>query len=403
MEKPACYHPPMLRRRSAKRAPSAALFLAAAVSLGATLPLVSCGSSHEVFITGSSEDRAQLQELFGLLDSARSDPVERFAAIRQISSKLLAEREYGRLAAFLTGLAGEAPEREAAKTSAAGSEDGITQNDVGAAGPALNSRLPGDPYAAWYLFTAAYAYELQGSAPIAALYYDRIVKNWPDLIVDGRSIHFECLSRLVETVKAPERLIEYYQDLIARFPDRIDMGRTLFLLGKEYERVGDWDLAIKTYAKFLPYFGTTIPGYPDAFQYARNLVDFYNSPKDWAYEDLQVLVSKIKAALAADDPAKLLTYRSKVNFFAVDWHKDEADVNSEALFDFSEFMSSGRVYAADELDPASSSREAYLKTWGWTERISTWYLYFRKIYFPADPEIHGRWEWAGIYFGEKSQ
>lgn len=371
--------------------------------MGAALLFASCGSSHDVFITGARPDRTELRELFAILDAARSDPVERFAAIRQISSRLIDQREYGRLAAFLTGLAGEVPDTAAATSAIAANEDGQRQNDAGAAGLASSSRLAGDPYAAWYLFTAAYAYELQGSAPIAALYYDRIVKNWPDLIVDGRSLHFECLSRLVETVDSPERRIEYYQDLIARFPDRVDMGRMLFLLGKEYERVGDWDLAIKTYAKFLPYFGASIPGYPDAFQYARNLVDFYNSPKDWAYEDLQVLISKIKAALAADDPAKLKTYRAKVNFFAVDWHKDEADVNSEALFDFSEFMSSGRVYAADELDPASSSREAYLKTWGWTERISTWYLYFRKIYFPADPEIHGRWEWAGIYFGEKPQ
>jgi len=42
-----------------------------------------------------------------------------------------------------------------------------------------------------------------------------------------------------------------------------------------------------------------------------------------------------------------------------------------------------------------------LRTWGWHQYLSTWYLYFRKIYFPADPEIHGRWEWAGIYYGEK--
>ncbi|MDR1596788.1 MAG: tetratricopeptide repeat protein, partial [Treponema sp.] len=45
--------------------------------------------------------------------------------------------------------------------------------------------------------------------------------------------------------------------------------------------------------------------------------------------------------------------------------------------------------------------EAYLRTWGWSQYISTWYLYFRKINFPSDPEIHGRWEWAGIYYGEK--
>jgi len=403
MEKPACYHPIMERRRSAPRAHPAAILFVAALSLGPAFLLSSCGSPHDVFITGSTDDRSQLRELFGLIDADRSDPIQRFAAIRQISSKMLAQGEYGRLAAFLTGLVGDIADRAGPRADSGAMSDSPAQSDVGVTGLGAGSRLPGDPYAAWYLFTAAYAYEQQGSAPIAALYYDRIVKNYPDLIVDGRSIHFECLSRLVETVKAPERLIEYYQDMITRFPDRVDMGRILFLLGKEYERVGDWDLAIKTYAKFLPYFGTTIPGYPDAFQYARNIVDFYNSPKDWAYEDLQILVEKIKAALAADDPARLLTYRAKVNFFAVDWHKDEADVNSEALFDFSEFMSSGRVYAADELDPASSSREAYLKTWGWTERISTWYLYFRKIYFPADPEIHGRWEWAGIYFGEKPQ
>ncbi|MDA8425249.1 MAG: tetratricopeptide repeat protein [Treponema sp.] len=386
----------MATRRSATRAFIAALLVAAVASLCAA-SLASCESPHGAFVTGTSDDRRQLRELFDLLDTTHSDPVERFAIVRQISSKLLAQREYGRLAAFLTSLAGEVP----ATVKNAG--EAARPNDAGAAKGALGAGPPGDPYAAWYLFTAAYAYELQGSAPIAALYYDRIVKNWPDLIVDGRSIHFECLSRLVEIVNSPERRIEYYQDMIARYSDRVDMGRVLFLLGKEYEKVGDWDLAIKTYAKFLPYFTTTIPGYPDAYQYARNMVDFYNSPKDWTYEDLQVLVAKIKAALAAGDPVKLLRYRAKVNFFAVDWHKDESEVNSQALFDFSPFMAGGRIFAADRLDPASSSRKAYLKTWGWTERISTWYLYFRKIYFPADPEIHGRWEWAGIYFGEKSR
>jgi hypothetical protein len=64
-------------------------------------------------------------------------------------------------------------------------------------------------------------------------------------------------------------------------------------------------------------------------------------------------------------------------------------------------MDNGRIYFEDKLDKDSNSREAYLKTWGWTQHITTWYLYFRKIYFPADPEIHGRWEWAGIYYGQK--
>jgi hypothetical protein len=345
------------------------MLLIAAIA-GAILPLASCSSDRGIFIAGSRSEKAELKELFTLLDRDKIDPIERFAAVRQISSILLREKEYGRLSILLTDLATERPD---------------------------------DPYAAWYLFATAYVYDLEGSSPIAALYYDRIVKNYPDLEVDSASLHYQCLKRLIDTVQAPERRIEYYKDLIARFPDRVDMGSVYFLLGKEYEKVGEWDLAVKTYAKFLPYFGSTIPGYPDAFQYARNVVDFYNSPKDWTYEDLGVLVDKVKAALGAGDPYRLRTYRAKVNFFAMSWHQDENDVNSQVLFDFTEFMSGGRIYYADTLDPSSGPRDAYLKTWGWSERISTWYLYFRKINFPADPEIHGRWEWAGIYFGEKMQ
>jgi len=363
MEKTACYHSAMARRARA----AAALTLAAAISGGALI--ASCSSPNSAYIVGNRDDKAELSELFGILDSAGGDEVQRFAAIRQIAAKLLEKREYGLLTAFLARAA------------------------EGGAGA----------YSAWYLFTAAYAYELEGAAPIAAIYYDRIVKNLPDIVVDGRSIHYECLSRLIETVREPERKIEYYKDIIARFPAEADMGRMLYLLGKEYEAVGDWDLAVKTYSKFLPYFGASILGQPDALQHARNVVDFYNSPKDWTYEDLQALVSNVKAALAAGDPARLKRYRAKVNFFAVSWHRDEAEATNQTYFDFAEFMSGGRVYAADALDPSSSSRDAYLKTWGWSERISTWYLYFRKIYFPADPDIHGRWEWAGIYFGEKMQ
>ncbi|MBL8965769.1 MAG: tetratricopeptide repeat protein [Spirochaetaceae bacterium] len=353
---------------AAKRAAAFASVLAGAILLASGL--ASCSSPRSAYLVGTREQKTELAELFAFLDANAADPVERFAAARQISNILLREKEYGRLTALLTGLAAE---------------------------------RGSDPYVAWYLFAAAYAYDQAGSAPIAALYYDRIVKNLPDLEVDGKSIHHECLQRLIEAEAAPERRIEYYKDLIARFPERIDMGRILFLLGKEYEHVGDWNLAVKTYAKFLPYFGASIPGHPDAFQYARNVIEFYNSPKDWAYEDLQTLVGNIKAALAAGDPYKLRRYRAKVNFFAMSWHQDETDVNSQVLFDFAEFMSGGRIYAAPELDASSGPREAYLKTWGWSERLSTWYLYFRKVYFPADPEIHGRWEWAGIYFGDKMQ
>lgn len=342
--------------------------LAAGLALVLVLSLAACGDGRTPYLGAAGPERAELRELFAILDDGRPDPVEDFAAVRQIASILMRRGEHGILASFLTGFA---------------------------------SGRPDDPYLAWYYFAAALAYEAGGSAPLAAAYYDRVVKTLPDLEVDGTSIHHECLHRLIDTVPSHERRIEFYKDLIARFPDEIETGRVLFLLGKEYEAVGEWDQAVETYARYLPNSGSSVPGHPDAFQYARNVVDFYNSSKDWAYESLAQLVANVKAALAAGDPYKLRRYRAKVNFFAVSWHQDETDSNSQVLFDFAEFMTGGRVMSAEGLDPSSGPRDAYLRTWGWSERISTWYLYFRKIYFPADPEIHGRWEWAGIYFGDK--
>jgi tetratricopeptide (TPR) repeat protein len=372
MEKAACYHLAMPRRRVARFL--AAPIIAAAILLAILAPL-SCSLRGAAADSGGA-DRAEIAELLGLLNEAGEDPTLRFAALRQISANLIRQREFARLAALLAGLggAGNPPSASAA-----------------------------DPFGAWYLFTAAYAYEQAGSAPVAAIYYDRALEDWPDSTVDGRSIHRECLSRLIAIVDAPVRRIGYFKDLIARFPEEARDGRTLFLLAREYERLGDWELAVKAYSEFLPFFGTAIPGYPDAFRYARAVVDLYNSPKDWVYKDLQALVAKVRSALAAGDSYKLRSYRAKVNFFAAGWHGDEADSRSQSLFDFGEFMSGSRISAAPELDPSSSRREAYLKTWGWTDKISTWYFCFRKVYFPADPEIHGSWEWAGIYFGEKTQ
>lgn len=43
----------------------------------------------------------------------------------------------------------------------------------------------------------------------------------------------------------------------------------------------------------------------------------------------------------------------------------------------------------------------FLRTIGWSYRVETWYLYFRRVNFKADPSIDGKWEWAGIFFGEK--
>ena len=60
-----------------------------------------------------------------------------------------------------------------------------------------------------------------------------------------------------------------------------------------------------------------------------------------------------------------------------------------------------RIRYADNLDEASNPNEAYLRTWGWATYVPIFYFYFRKVDFPLNPDIHGNWEWAGIYLGNK--
>ena len=83
------------------------------------------------------------------------------------------------------------------------------------------------------------------------------------------------------------------------------------------------------------------------------------------------------------------------------WRQDETAENSLSNFEMSDFMHGNRIYCSKELDEMSGPTEAYLRTWGWNSYVNIWYLYFRKVNFPANPDIHGRWEWAGIYYGEK--
>ncbi len=263
---------------------------------------------------------------------------------------------------------------------------------------------PSDIYNAYYLYMIAMNYVKSGSEPLAEYYFERVLNNFSDLTLGGQSIHFSCLQNLINITKSSANRIAYFNRLINTFPQNISITEMYVRLAMEYEKEGEWDQALKSYELFLEQPDSSaiqIAGIPEAYAKARQMVNFSKSQKDWTFESLEDLEKAVKTAISKYDWRSLDRYRTRVNFFAMSWKSSESDANALENFSMHNFMLGNKIRYNEQLDESSTPTEAYLKTWGWSQYINVWYLYFRKVNFPTDPEIHGNWEWAGIYFGEK--
>ncbi len=262
-------------------------------------------------------------------------------------------------------------------------------------------RFPEDHNNGYYLTVVGTLYNEQGSPAVARQYHRRALLSYPDVYVRSVSTHRVVLNRLLDIVDDPAERLEYLSYLRDRYPEQTDPGILAYYLGEAYEGVGRWEEAYSSYRRFLRYRGTRVPGKPHAHEVVGRRVAFFESNQSWTHRELSDLVDIIKSALWRQDPRALLANRAEVNFFAMSWEQEESDANSDIpTFDIAAFLRRSRVRYASELEISSNASEAYLRTWGWSHRIPTWYLYFRKVHYPADPEIHGTWEWAGVYFGE---
>lgn len=316
-------------------------------------------------------DKTTEQQLFSLLNNSNLSKESSFSVINQLAQNMLTKKEYNDLILFLTNYVIEHPD---------------------------------DKYNAYWLLMTAYGYQQNGADAIAEIYFERIIRNYDDLMVQDQSVHMLCLQNLIQISTTPENRIEYFSQLISQFPNQVNKTELYVRLAVEYEKLGEWNQVLKAYSDFLSQPDASeiqIAGIPNAYTTAKNLVDFNNSPKDWTFESLSALETAVKRAISRYDYNTLEKYRSKVNFFSMSWRQDEDQKNSLANFTMRDFMMGNRIRYNEFLDEASTPDEAYLRTWGWSQYINVWYLYFRKVNFPVDPDIHGRWEWAGIYFGEK--
>lgn len=263
---------------------------------------------------------------------------------------------------------------------------------------------PDDTFNAYWLLMTAYSFLEMDSEPLAQYYFERILRNYNDLVVKGKSVHYLCLRHLIQISTDPANRISYFNQLITRFPNEVNTTELYYRMALEYEQQGDWTQAVKSFQMFLEQDDAPtiqIAGIPGAYQNAKQLIAFNNSSKDWTYETLDGLVRSVKAALNSGDAEWLESIKSKVNFFAMSWRQDENAENAQSEFSLASYMFEKTIRYSPELDESSTPTEAYLRTWGWTSYMNVWYFYFRKVNFPADPAIHGRWEWAGIYYGDK--
>ena len=335
------------------------------------MTLASCSASLR---SSKLQDKALESEqaaLYELLKEPSNTSETQYALVNKIASNLLSTKDYPKLVHFLTCW--------------------VEDN-------------PNDPYAAYWLSMTAYAYLENNAEPIAEYYFERAVDNCSDLLVRGQSVHFLCMENLVRINETPANRILYLNRMLSHYIDEARATELLYRLAVEYGKEGEWHEAIATYERYLQQEDASsvqIAGYPNAYLGARQLIDFANSSKDWTFETLDALVGAVKRGISSYDPAALERCKSKVNFFAMSWHQEETDMNAQESFSMRSFMRGNKITYNDKIDPSSSPTEAYLRTTGWSTYVNVWYLYFRKVNFPADPEIHGRWEWAGIYYGEK--
>lgn len=263
---------------------------------------------------------------------------------------------------------------------------------------------PADKNSPYYLLMIAFSYMRQDSTPLAEYYFERILNDYDDLLIKGQSVHYISLQNLIKICHDPKLRIKYLKELATNYARTERVTELHLRIALEYEKLNEWEKALAEYELFLKQPDSAsiqIMDEPNAYKRARQLVGYSKSSRDWTYPSLDELKRKIQTAIRQYDWRTLDKCKAKVNFFSMSWKQDEIDPNAQEEFSMRGFMRGQRINFENNFDKDSNAFEAYLRTWGWSQYVSVWYFYFRKVDYPVDPNINGNWEWAGIYMGEK--
>ncbi len=341
--------------------------------------LVSCDKKdYSHYIDEDNPAKVELNQLFPLLDKYKDYSENRFTVMSEIISHILSQDNRDKLNLLIT--------------------DYINDN-------------PDDPYNSYYLLSLASSYLKDDLNDFAIPYLHKAVMNYNDLVIRDESTHFKALEILLEISPDNEYKVFYYKKLIRDHEERIErrdifkggVGELYYYLGRTLEKIEKWDESIEAFESYLEFDDAVISQEPEALDVTIKKVGFYHSDKKWVADDLDTLVKNVKWAISSRNPALLDRYRS-FDFFIINWKSKYSDLKSSYPMEAYDLVNMN-IKTNRNLDPMSTENEAYLAVWGRGNSIwyvyPKWYFYFKKVDFPMDPEIHGGWEWVGIFLGEK--
>lgn len=261
---------------------------------------------------------------------------------------------------------------------------------------------PHDPFQGFTTAMLAEVWELAGEPEIAKMYYQMSLNSAQEVKLKGVSIQFNTIQKLLRMESVPDRLVPLLERMLREYAKDIDHGLLNYQLGFLYEKTGDYNKSLGAFNAFLQDPGAQFDTASQEYRDVVERVQLYNMKRNWTKPTLQQLVNEIQAAVRAKNVDAIVSLKApKGKFFSMSWLQEKTDFNSIIDFNIERFILSSRgISFENQLESYSNSQEAYLRSWGWSSYMPVWYLYFRKVDFPADPEFNGTWEWAGVYFGD---
>ncbi len=266
---------------------------------------------------------------------------------------------------------------------------------------------PDDKYILFYTYTLGTLYKERQNTHLARYYFQNVVNKFIDATGQRTQnskniLLYRSLLALSDLNKNPFNLVFYHEALLQNFTEQLaNPDNNLYLLGQNYDAIAEWDKAYANYQTVLLSPRHTLQ--QDA--YGRREKIFFRLERKRAkrktvvWNNAEEARRSIRYALYNYNNNNAIKRLRSPGFFTAHWNESLLDPNAHVPnFDITAVVARSNLSVTNEFSPFSTEHSKLWKTTGWG-RIPTWYFVFSQIREPDRPEINGKWEWSGIYFG----